>query len=106
MNAVTNNVGIGKPMEAKIVDDGRKAKSFPAPDATKKNAIKQRARVTISVPFRDSPAPLGALSFVGQLPPQYGAGSAGMVEQDLRDGCEPFCARPIALQFAGHAQPG
>ncbi len=89
-------------MEAKIVDDGRKAKIFPAPDATKKNAIKQRARVTISVPFRDSPAPLGALCFVGQLPPQYGAGGAGMLEQNLSDGSERFRARPIALQFSRH----
>src|SRR6266566_2465477 len=105
MNVVTKNVGTGKPMEAKIVDDGRKAKIFPAPDATKKNAIKQRARVTISVPFRDRPAPLGALCFVGQLPPQYGAGSAGMVEQDLRDGSEPFCARPITLEFSRHPKP-
>ena len=102
MIAVRKNVGIGKPMEAKIVDDGRKAKIFPAPDATKKNAIKQRARVTISVPFRDSPAPLGALCFVGQLPPQYGAGSAGMLEQNLSDGSERFRARPIALQFSRH----
>jgi hypothetical protein len=38
-------------MEARIVDDGRKAKIFPTPDATKKNAIKQRAIVVISVPL-------------------------------------------------------
>src|SRR6266404_478913 len=48
MNVVTKNVGTGKPMEARIVDDGRKAKIFPEPDATKKNAIKQRAVVAIS----------------------------------------------------------
>jgi hypothetical protein len=45
------NLGIGKPMEAKIVDDCRKAKIFPEPDATKKNAIKQRAIVAISIPL-------------------------------------------------------
>src|SRR5258708_29179265 len=55
--------------------------------------------------FRDSPAPLGALCFVGQLPRQHGAGRAGMVEQDLSDCSEPFCARPIALQFSGHGEP-
>src|SRR5882724_2402831 len=81
MNAVTKNVGIGKPMEARMVDDCRKAKSFPAPDATKKNAIKQRAVVNIyPLTSRDSPASLGVLCLVGQLPRQYGPGRAGMVE--------------------------
>ena len=28
-----------------------------------------------------------------------------MVEQDLSDGSEPLRARPITLQFSGHAQP-
>src|SRR5882762_1674219 len=103
MIAVRKNVGIGKPMEAKIVDDCRKAKIFPEPDATKKNAIKQRAIVAISIllPF----APSFALCLVGEFPPQDGAGSARVLEQDLSDCAEPFCARPIALQFAGHAQP-
>jgi hypothetical protein len=50
MIAVRKNLGIGKPMEARIVDDCRKAKIFPAPDATKKNAIRQRAIVAISIP--------------------------------------------------------
>src|SRR6266852_823736 len=49
---------------------------------------------------------LRALCFVGQLPREYGTGSAGMVEQDLSDCSEPFCARPIALQFSGHTKPG
>jgi len=38
-------------MEARIVDDGRKAKIFPEPDATKKNAIKQRAVVATFIPL-------------------------------------------------------
>src|SRR3982074_1708796 len=103
MIAVRKNVGTGKPMEARIVDDGRKAKIFPAPDATKKNAIKQRAIVAISIPLPFAPLP--ALCFVGELPPQDGAGSARMLEQDLSDCSESFCARPIALQFSGHRQP-
>jgi hypothetical protein len=37
-------------MEARIVDDCRKAKIFPEPEAIKKNAIKQRAIVAISIP--------------------------------------------------------
>jgi len=45
------------------------------------------------------------LCFVGQLPRQYGAGSAGMVEQDLDDCSKPFCTRPITLQFSRHAKP-
>jgi hypothetical protein len=40
MNPIRKNVGIGKPIEARAVDDCRKAKIFPEPDATKKNAIK------------------------------------------------------------------
>ncbi len=28
-----------------------------------------------------------------------------MVEQDLSDLSEPLCARPITLQFSGHAKP-
>jgi hypothetical protein len=51
MIAVRKNVGIGKPMEAKIVDDCRKAKIFPKPDARKKNPIKQRAIAAISIPL-------------------------------------------------------
>src|ERR1700730_5834311 len=43
---------------------------------------------------------LRALCFVGQLPRQYGTGRAGMVEQDLSDCSEPFCARPVALQLS------
>jgi hypothetical protein len=34
------NVGIGNPIAARAVHDCRKAKIFPEPDATKKNAIK------------------------------------------------------------------
>jgi hypothetical protein len=37
---------------------------------------------------------LRALCFVGQLPRQYGAGSAGMVEQDRSD-----CAEPLETDF-------
>src|ERR1700731_1537355 len=101
MIAVRKNAGIGKPMEAKILDDCRKAKSFPEPDATKKNAIKQRAIVAMSIPLPF--APLLALCFVGELPPQDDAGGPRMLEQDLSDASEPLSARPIALQFAGHS---
>src|SRR5260370_32108513 len=59
----------------------------------------------MALAFRVSPAPLGAVCLVGQLPRQHGAGRAGMVEQDLSDCSEPFCARPIALQFSGHGEP-
>src|SRR5476649_2898625 len=48
---------------------------------------------------------LCALCFVVQLPRQYGAGSAGMIEQDLSDLSEPLSARPIALQLSGHGKP-
>jgi hypothetical protein len=49
--AVRKNAGAGKPIEAKIAEDCRKAKTFPKPDATKKNAMKQRAVVTMSMPL-------------------------------------------------------
>jgi hypothetical protein len=49
--AVRKNAGAGKPIEAKIAEDCRKAKTFPKPDATKKNAMRQRAMVTMSVPL-------------------------------------------------------
>src|ERR1700730_17894316 len=48
---------------------------------------------------------LRVLCFVRQLPRQSGAGGAGCVERDLSASSEPFCARPIALQFSRHGQP-
>src|SRR3954451_3630135 len=41
-----------------------------------------------------------------QLPGEYGAGSTGMVEQDLSDRSEPLGTGPIALQFSGQGEPG
>jgi len=50
---------------------------------------------------RVCPEALRALNFAGtqqlRLPCEYRTGSAGMVEQDLRDFSEPLCARPITL---------
>src|ERR1700730_6795243 len=51
MNPASESDEIGKPIEAKIPDVCRKTKSLPEPDAIKKNAIKQRPIVAISIPF-------------------------------------------------------
>src|SRR5258705_3234444 len=51
------------------------------------------------------PEVLRGFCFVFQLQRQYGAGSAGMVKQDRTSFPEPLCARPIALQVAGHGKP-
>src|SRR5580693_7899224 len=52
---------------------------------------------------------LCALNFTGtqklRLPCEYRTGSACMVDQNLSDLSEPLCARPITLQFSGHAKP-
>src|SRR5882672_3579646 len=49
---------------------------------------------------------LCAGGFVGQLPRQHGAGSAGMVDEDLGYLPEPLGASPVALKLAGHPKPG
>src|SRR6185295_3634022 len=62
-------------------------------------------RIVRSLAMAETSSRRHALCFLAELPREYGAGSAGMVEQDLSDCSKPLCARPITLQFSGHAQP-